>query len=259
MTLFVLQFFPNLLLIFCRISAFFVVAPLFSSKNVSIKYKVGVSFFMTLLTFSSIGMTEPIPIDEAYFVSIVRELMTGLVLGYLASLFFAAIQIAGTFIDFQIGFALANIIDPMTGAQAPVFGNFKYYLAVLIFLSINAHHLLIQGIMNSYDFVPLSGKLFANIESGEVSTFLVETFSTIFMLAFQMATPFVVVIFMLDLVLGIMAKTTPQLNIFVVGIPTKILVGFFVFILISYGLISIFQDLFQDMFSAMYQMLKMLQ
>ncbi len=259
MTLFVLQFFPNLLLIFCRISAFFVVAPLFSSRSVSIKFKVGVSFFMTLITFSSIGMTEPIPIDSAYFASIIREIMMGLVLGYLALMFFTAIQVAGTFIDFQIGFALASVIDPMTGAQAPVFGNFKYYLAILIFLSINAHHFLIQGIMQSYEFVPLDGNLFANIEAGTVSNFLVQSFSTVFMLAFQMATPFIVVIFMLDLVLGIMSKTTPQLNIFVVGIPTKILVGFIVFILIAYGLISIFEDLFEDMFNAMYQLLRILQ
>lgn len=204
-------------------------------------------------------MTEPIPIDSAYFASIIREIMMGLVLGYLALMFFTAIQVAGTFIDFQIGFALASVIDPMTGAQAPVFGNFKYYLAILIFLSINAHHFLIQGIMQSYEFVPLDGNLFANIEAGTVSNFLVQSFSTVFMLAFQMATPFIVVIFMLDLVLGIMSKTTPQLNIFVVGIPTKILVGFIVFILIAYGLISIFEDLFEDMFNAMYQLLRILQ
>jgi len=259
MTLFVLQFFPNLLLIFCRISAFFIVAPLLSSRAIPAKFKIGVSFFMTLLIFSSLGMNEPIPIDSDYFVAIIREIIMGLALGYLALIFFTTVQVAGTFIDFQIGFALANIIDPMTGAQAPVFGNFKYYIAILIFLSLNAHHFLIQGIMNSYEFVPLSGKLFAKIEAGEVTSFIVEAFSTMFMLAFQMAAPFIVVIFLLDLVLGIMAKTTPQLNIFVVGIPLKILVGFFVFILISFGLVSIFSDLFETMFGAMYQMLKMLQ
>jgi flagellar biosynthetic protein FliR len=258
MTLFVLQFFPNLLLIFCRITAFFVVAPLFSSRTVPVKFKVGVAFFMTLMTFSTLGMEEPIPIDSTYFVSIFREILVGLVLGYLAFLFFTAVQVAGSFIDFQIGFALANVIDPMTGAQAPIFGNFKYYLAILIFLSINAHHFLIQGIMRSYDFVPLYGEFFTRFESGSISDFLVQSFAHMFLAAFQIAAPFIVVIFMLDLILGFMAKTTPQLNIFVVGIPLKILVGFVVFLFTSGGLIYLFQDLFEDMFNAMYELMQLM-
>jgi flagellar biosynthetic protein FliR len=259
MTLFVLQFFPNFLLIFCRITAFFVVAPLFSSKTVPVKFKVGIAFFMTLITFTSLGMEEPIPIDTDFYLSIFREVAMGLVLGYLALLFFTAVQVAGSFIDFQIGFALANVIDPMTGAQAPIFGNFKYYLAILMFLALNAHHFLIQGIMNSYEFVPLNGQLFASMESGSVSNFIIDAFSTMFMLAFQMAAPFVVVVFMLDVVLGIMAKTTPQLNIFVVGIPLKIIFGFVVFILTASGLVYIFSSLFNDMFDAMYQLMKIIQ
>lgn len=259
MTLFVLQFFPNLLLIFCRITAFFVVAPLFSSRNVPVKFKVGVAFFMTLMTFSTLGMNEPIPIDEAYIVSIFREIIVGILLGYIAYVFFIAIQVAGAFIDFQIGFAMANVIDPMTGAQAPIFGNFKYYLALLIFLAINGHHFMIQGIMNSYELIPLSSGIFAKIESGEVTSYLIESFSTMFMIAFQLAAPFVVTIFLVDLILGFLTKTTPQLNIFVVGIPLKILIGVGLFFLSVGGLLYLFQNLFQTAFDSMYGLMKLLQ
>jgi flagellar biosynthetic protein FliR len=167
--------------------------------------------------------------------------------------------VAGSFIDFQIGFALANVIDPLTGTMAPLFGNFKYYLAILLFLSFNAHHFLIKGIMDSYEWVPLSGNLFTQVASGSISEFLVDSFVSMFQIAFQMAAPFVVAIFVMEVVLGIMAKSMPQLNIFVVGIPLKILLGLVVFIILAPGMIYLLQDLFATMFEAMYSMMKLMQ
>src|SRR5690554_6847415 len=130
----VLQWLPGFLLVICRISAFFVVAPLFSYKGVPAQFKIGFVFFISLVTYLSIGMDGSYIWDSTYLVSIIRELLVGLILGFIAYLFFTIVQIAGSFVDLQMGFGIASLIDPMTGAQSPVLGNFKFFIAILLFL-----------------------------------------------------------------------------------------------------------------------------
>jgi flagellar biosynthetic protein FliR len=97
------------------------------------------------------------------------------------------------------------------------------------------------------------------VASGSIGEFLVTSFVSMFQIAFQMAAPFVVAIFVMEVVLGIMAKSMPQLNIFIVGIPLKIMLGLVIFIILAPGLIYLLQDLFATMFEAMYAMMKLMQ
>ncbi|MFD0869176.1 YopT tranlocation T [Chlamydia abortus] len=254
---FFLQFIPNVLLIFCRITSFFLASPVFTARNVPPQFKLGLSFFLTLMAIPAIG-DEPIPMDGEYFLSIIREILIGLLLGLIANFIFTAVQIAGAFIDVQIGFAMANVMDPMTGVQTPLLGNFKYFIALLLFLTFNGHHLLIQAIVDSYEWVPLSNDFFAHIARGHVSEFLVQAFITAFALAFQMAAPLVASLFLVDVGLGVLAKTAPQFNIFVLGIPMKILVGLILLFFFIPGMYNLFSDLFKTMFEHMQRMLEIL-
>lgn len=254
----IIQFLPSFLLIFCRISAFFIVAPVFSFRGVPAQFKVGFVFFISLIVFMTLGIEETMDWDYSYILSIIRETMVGLLLGFTAYMFFTIVQIAGSFIDMQMGFGIANVMDPMTGAQSPIMGNFKFFIALLLFLAIDGHHYLLLAVMESYQWVPLSGDLFAHIEAGNISQFLLMAFGTVFLLAFQMAAPLIAALFLVDVAMGILAKTAPQFNIFVIGIPLKILIGFLILLIMIPGLLYLFQNVFQTLFDSLREILSII-
>ncbi|MEB3101149.1 flagellar biosynthetic protein FliR [Ferviditalea candida] len=249
------EFLPNFFLILIRITSFFVAAPVFSSRGVPLPFKIGLSFYVSLLIFMSLGEVHPVAVDVAYILSIVREVLVGLLLGFTAYLFFTVVQVAGSFIDLQMGFGIANVIDPLTGVQSPVFGNLKYMVAILLFLSLNGHHALLRAIMQSYDWIPLDNQLFHHLQDRSIADLLVQSLATMFYLAFQMAAPMVVTMFLVDVALGVLARTAPQFNIFVVGIPVKILVGLVMLTILIPGFLFLFQDLFKNMFDSLYRIM----
>lgn len=254
---FILQYLPNLLLIFCRITAFFIVAPVFSAKNVPSQFKIGLSFFVTLVVFSTI-VPSSMTFDGLYVVAVLKEIVIGLLLGFVGYLFFTLVQISGSFIDMQMGFSMANIIDPMTGTQSPILGNLKFMLAMMLFIAMNGDHYFIHALVDSYKWVPLSNDAFAHMYNGQVSDFLLQSFDTVFLLAFQMAAPMIAALFLVDVGLGILARTAPQFNIFVIGMPLKVLVGFVLLTLVFPSYLNLFSNLFTMMFSAMQKLMELL-
>ncbi|KTD87564.1 flagellar biosynthetic protein FliR [Paenibacillus etheri] len=250
-----LQSLPVFLLIFCRITAFFVVVPVFSSQGVPTTFKIGISFFVALVVFSANGTGLTIPQDFSYILLIMREVLIGLLLGFIGYLMFMAIQTAGSFIDIQIGFGIANVIDPMTGTSAPILGNFKYMIALLMFLSMNGHHHLLDAIVYSYKWIPMNNDLFLRMVDGSLSEFLIRTFAQSFVLAFQMSAPLVTALFLTDVGLAFLARTAPQYNVFVIGVPLKIIIGIALLLVLMPGLAVLFQNLFEIMFESMENLL----
>lgn len=250
----ILQALPGFLLILCRITAFFVTVPIFSMRGVPVQFRIGTAFFVTFLTFTTMEAVS-VEMDALYILLILREVLVGILLGLVAYLFFTITQIAGSFVDMQMGFGIANVIDPMTGAQSPVLGNFTFFIATLLFLAMDGHHYLLIGIMNSYDWVPLDNALFTRILEGGISSFLLETLGTMFLLAFQLVAPLIAALFLVDIALGMLARTVPQFNVFVIGLPLKILVGYLVLIIMVPGFLFLFQQLFSRLFEAMNELL----
>ncbi|RXT15128.1 flagellar biosynthetic protein FliR [Ammoniphilus sp. CFH 90114] len=246
--------FPSFLLIFVRLTSYFVTVPIFSSKNVPQTAKIGLAFFLSLITFTSLGI-EPVRFDETYFLLILKEVFIGLTLGFIGTLILYAIQTAGGFIDMQMGLAMASVIDPQTGIHTPLMGQFKYILALLFLLSTNAHHLLIQGIIESYKIVPLD-QLGLNISGGNITSVISQAFYHMFLSAFMIAAPIVVSLFLVDVALGIVARTVPQLNIFVIGIPIKLLTGFLILIVVLPGYFFTLKNLFKSLVQSMEALLK---
>jgi flagellar biosynthetic protein FliR len=235
-------------------TAFFVVAPIFSSRGVPNSYKIGLSAIIAVIILLIQGQNQVVPSDLSYLLVAVREILIGLLMGYVATLLFMVIQMAGSFIDIQIGFGIVNVLDPMTGSSVPVIGNLKYVFATLIFFSMNGHHYLLDAVIRSYNWIPLSNDVFQRIYNGNLSEFLITTFSQAFMLAFQMAAPLVVALFLTDVALGFLARTAPQFNVFVIGIPLKILVGLTMLLLLIPSFIYAFEHLFEVMFRALHNL-----
>jgi flagellar biosynthesis protein FliR len=245
----VFSHFPAFLLVLVRVTSFFVTVPLFSYRTIPNIHRIGLSFLLSWLMFLSLKKPT-IEIDSTYFLLILKEALIGLCIGFIAYMVISAIQVAGGFIDFQMGFAIANIIDPQTGAQSPIVGQYLYTFALLFMLSVNGHHLLLDGIYYSYRFIPLD-QIWIPFGHANLIEFVVKSFSTMFMIAFQMAVPIVGSLFLVDVALGIVARTVPQFNIFVVGFPIKIGVSFIVFIIVMSGLFMLIQQLFENMLYTM--------
>ncbi|WP_226034933.1 flagellar biosynthetic protein FliR [Aquibacillus saliphilus] len=239
---------PAFLLILIRVTSFFVTLPIFSYRNVPTHLKIGFGFFLTWIMFYTISLPE-IPLDSMFILLILKEALVGLLIGLLAYIVLSAIQIAGGFIDFQMGFAIANVIDPQTGAQSPLIGQYFYTIAMLFLLAVNGHHLLIDGIFYSYQTIPIDS--FIPFGDERIAYFVIDTFNQMFIIAFQMAIPVVGCLFLVDVALGIIARTVPQLNVFVVGLPLKILVAFVALFVSIAFYVMLFQHLFELMLQSM--------
>jgi flagellar biosynthesis protein FliR len=247
----IMQVFPAFLLVFCRVTSFFIVAPIFSTRTFPTMIKLGLAFFVSLIVFLTIGFDTKVTADATYILAIIREIFAGLIIGYTSYLFFTVVQTSGALMDMQMGFGIANIVDPITGVSAPILGNLKYMLMILVFMSINGHHYLLMAIMDSYKWLPLDNKLFQVYYGGHVTEFLTRTFADTFLLALQISAPIVVAMFLTDFGLALLARTAPQYNVFVIGIPIKILIGLSMLILLLPGFSALFQIVFDHMFQAL--------
>lgn len=145
-----------------------------------------------------------------------------------------------------MGFAMANIIDPQTGAQSPLMGQFLNFLTLLVLLAINGHHLILDGIFYSYQFLPMD-QFFPNFGEEGTVLFIMKMFVSVFAIAFQMSAPIVATLFLVTLALGITGKTVPQMNIFVIGFPIKIAVGFLVLMVTMGVLVGVMKELIEFM------------
>ncbi|PPA72045.1 flagellar biosynthetic protein FliR [Jeotgalibacillus proteolyticus] len=244
------------LLIAVRVSAFFVTIPLLSHRTIPPMHRIGFALLLSWMMYYTMDV-EPLEVDGEYILLIVKEACVGLFIGLIAYIVLSAIQIAGNFIDFQMGFAIANVIDPQTGAQTPLMGQYLYTLSLLLLLTFNGHHLILDGIFYSYQFIPID-KIGLGFNEPMAAEIVIKTFAATFLIAFQIASPVVATLFLVDIALGIVARTSPQFNIFVIGFPIKITVAFIILVILMGVTFQVIQRLFDLMFLVMRDMMTVL-
>lgn len=252
----ILQHADLYMLIFGRVSGFFLTVVPFSGRNVPVQIKIGLAAFTAFLILTVL-ISEEIAVAGnllGFLLQFLGELMVGLLIGFLTQIVFGALQLAGQIMDMQIGFGIVSVVDPQYGIQVPVLGSFKYFLAVLFFLTINGHHLFLKGLKHSYKLVPISNLHF----TGPLYSFIFQLASGMFLIALQIALPVVAALFVTDLALGIIARTVPQMNVFIVGLPLKIGVGFILLIIILPAYFWIFKKVFQQLFQDLESLLLIL-
>lgn len=217
------------ILVFIRMSGLFIIAPIFGRRNIPAYYKIGFSALLALILVNTI--TVPVNDDYSniygYTFLVVKEFVVGLTIGFAAYIVFSGIYIAGQLIDMQIGFGMVNVLDPLSNIQVSVTTNFYFIISMLIFLSVNGHHLLIQALFDSYKWIPLGGAVYNNNLLNDI----IKVTGNMFLIGFKIAAPVVAAILVSDLALGIISRTVPQLNVFVVGMPLKIVLGIAVIII----------------------------
>lgn len=247
------------LLSLVRVSAFLMVSPIFALRGIPTAAKIGLALILAgMVTAGVPALAEgtEIAFDGAYLLLVLKEALVGLILGFAASMIFLAIQTAGGIIDFQIGFGLTNLIDPNSGNTMPLTANFKNILAMLFFLSVDGHHQLIAGLMSSYEVIPWHH--LPSWGEGGIAQNLVRLFAYSMAIALQIAAPMVAVLFLVDLAIGIIARTVPQMNFFVIGFPFKIMISILLLFLLLPGFFYILTGVFSRMFAAMSELMGLL-
>lgn len=241
-------------LIFTRMSGLFLVAPFYGSRNVPQYLKIGFCLLITYILYPLFFRADVVLPDQLlpYLMLVAGELLVGLILGFASSLVFSALLMAGQVLDTQIGFGIVSVIDPLSEHQMPLIGNFKNMLALLVFLSTNSHHLLLSAVVDSFRLAPITGAAFHPAITDHIVTLVVG----MFVIAFKICLPVLVALLLTDIALGILVRTMPQMNIFVVGVPGKIIVGIFVLSLALpfyiYFLEVIFSGMYADITRCMF-------
>ncbi len=211
------------LMILLRISSAMIVFPVFNSLYIPTPAKIGISLVLSLiispLVISS-QMVVPEIVAQIIFV-LVKEVLVGLVLGFLASMIFACVELAGQLVSMQMGFGIVNVYDPQTSRQIPIVGQFYLYLAMMVFLAIDGHHFLIEGLYKSFQVIPPST---ATFRVGIVDLHM-SVAADIFVAAIKIGAPIIVSLLLTSVALGLVARAVPQMNVFFVGMPLKIAMG----------------------------------
>ena len=247
----------NFLLIIARIASFFVTLPITSYRGVPNIVKVFFALVVSYLIFLSRDFSY-LAVDSYTSIGLILllggEVITGLVLGFVVLLFFAAFRMAGQFADLTIGLSMASIFDPQFAGSVTLIGQFYYLLTIVIYFAINGHHYLFLAINQSFEIIPVGGAVFSDI----TLQLVFQAFYYIWLMAFQIAAPVVAAILITDISLGLISKTVPQLQVLMEGLPLKVFVGLLVIFLtlpyLALMMEGIFDRLYIDLLRIMESM-----
>jgi len=233
-------------------------APFFGSLNIPIYFRVGAAVSIAVVLFPVVDGNQVItapPTVIMYGISVLAELFIGWLIGFVAYISFAAITMAGKVMDMQVGFAIVNVMDPTSGQQMPLIGSFLYNLSLIIFVVTNGHHVLLTALTESFNLVPILA-----INPNLSLTMLIANFTTgIFLTGMKIAMPVTFAILLTNVSLGILARTMPQLNIFVVGLPLQLTIGMLTLTMVVPFFIIYLGGMFDEMYAHILSALRMLQ
>ncbi len=216
------------LLVLARVGALLVFAPVFGSQAVPVQVKAGLSLIVAvLLALTLRPQVVPVPWGLGFALRVGGEVLIGIAVGYVATLLFEAVQLAGELAGVQMGFGIVNVIDPLTSVQVSLVGQFKFMLAVLLFLAVNGHRVIVEAIGQSFQVIPPGRFVF---ETG-IGQHFVGLFGQMLVIAVKLAAPVLVALLLASFAEGIIARTVPQINIFIVGFGIRIAFGIFILML----------------------------
>ena len=215
--------YQKFLFVLLRVGAMIMYIPILGSAQVPARIKIGLILFISIAVFPIVRdtpMHDPTGLFELV-ISLFSEITIGLAVAYSARLLFTAVQIAGTIVDFQMGFGVVNVIDPQTETQVSVTAQFQNILTILFFLALDAHHIILGAIVESFFIINPSQINFSTF-TPEIMLIL---FKATFITAVKIAAPIMAILFFISVGLGLVARTVPQMNVFIVGFPLQIGVG----------------------------------
>ncbi len=220
---FTTQTFEYFLLILVRVASCIFAAPFFNTRGVPARSKVGVAGCIAIMLISVLpeqnlaytGIME-------YGIIVMREGITGLLIGFSASICNSIVLFAGRLIDMQMGLAMAQEFNPLTQMPESITGNFYNYLVMLMLLVTDMYRYVLRAVCESYELIPINGQIF---QWEYLAKGFMNYMSSLVTIGFRITLPMFACMMLLNCMLGVMAKVTPQMNMFAVGMQLKVLLG----------------------------------
>jgi flagellar biosynthetic protein FliR len=224
---------------FLRVGGVLLVAPILGDNRMPPRVKIGLCVVLTIVIVPVSGSVPVIePLSAVWFLVLVNQIIIGIAIGFMLQLVFNAMVVAGESLATTMGLGYALMNDPSNGVQVPIVSQFYTIFVSLLFLAFNGHHELIRLISESFLLLPVGVTI-----TGNMLWHLTQWSAILFSGALQVALPALAALLTVNLVLGIMTRSAPQLNIFSVGFPIAITVGFIVIMLTLPSVAGIFQSL----------------
>jgi len=229
-----------------RITAFLLACPLFGRKEIPSVTKIGLSIFLAyILIISGRVSVLRYPASLAEFTLVcLNETLRGMLMGFASSIIFSVLANAGRLIDTAIGFQMAEVYDPVYGAKTSVSANLLNVAAFLVFLSVNGHLHMIKILSDSYSASPIGTGFNASV----LYDIVVSAFSFSFLISLKLVLPVIIIILLSEAVMGMILKFIPQMNIFIIGMPLKVLIGLFALFYLITPLTMTFDNIFDSVY-----------
>ncbi len=250
----IVNYFVVLGLIFSRFSGLFVLLPVFSAKNIPMRVKALFVFFISLAVMPIVAVSSNVEINSfiALIYHIAIEFLIGISFSMVVVIMLTSIYLAGSLFDRNIGFSMVSVISPMDQSSMPVSANLYYIFMMMIFLFTNGHHIVIQALVESFKMVPLAG--------GVINTLLVMDYTNLISEAFnigiRLSAPFIITILVANIILGMLSKAMPGMNVFMIGMPFKIFIGLSLFIVIIHAYYNVFLEIYSVIYKYLFDLAK---
>ncbi|GAB2909186.1 flagellar biosynthetic protein FliR [Paralcaligenes sp. KSB-10] len=233
---------------FLRLLALLSTAPLLGESAIPARVKVGFAALTAIAIAPALGPMPPIaPASFAGLWIAAQQVMIGIAMGLTMRIAFAAVQTAGEFVGLQMGLSFASFFDPGTGANTAVLSRLMNVVAMLIFLALNGHLLMLAGLVRTFEVLPIGG---SSLDSGGWGV-LLDWSSQIMISGMLLALPIIIALLTINLALGILNRTAQQLSVFAVGFPISLMVGLILLTVVLPQSTPFLAHLFQSGYEAM--------
>ena len=242
MELAVLEYFSVFLLVFARMAGMILVNPVFARRGVPNMLKIGLTLSLSILLLPT-AVTGAAAIEEyttfQMAEGLIREVVMGLATGYVFQLFFYMLYVAGDMLDTAFGLAMGKVMDPVSGIQTSIFGQFINVFFFLYFFATGCHLAVIRLFAYSYEVIPVGA---APVIGPVILSYLIHLFGTVFLMVIKLTLPFLAAEFILEATMGVLMKLIPQIHVFVINIQSKILLGILLMIAFAYPIGAFFDE-----------------
>lgn len=243
------------LMFIIRMSGFIYTAPFFGMSQIPRRVKAGI---VVLLGIMAAGMVEYEPLvyegTIGYMLLLIKELLAGVILGFSANICMQILNFAGQLIDMEIGFSMVNMLDPVSKIQTTITGNLYTYFVMLMLMVTNMHYYLLRAIVDSFKVVPI-GKVTIPVNFYEA---FLKFMADYFIIGFRIILPVFAATLLVNVVLGVLAKAAPQMNMFVIGMQLKVMIGLAILWLVIDMVPEISDFIFTEMRGMITQVLQIL-
>lgn len=233
------------LLVLVRMSAFVMAAPFFGYRSIPNRVKAAISVWLSIVVIYTV---PAVPLDYegvlGFSVLILKEMIIGIVLGLMCNLCFYIVSFAGQIMDMEMGLSMANMYDPTTNIQVTVTGNIYNYFLMLMLVVTNMHYYIIRAITDSFSYFNIGEAI---IRTDVLKNIMVDFMASYFLIAVRIVLPVFCCMLLINVILGVLTKAAPQMNMFAVGIQIKVIVGIVLLIILVQTLPTVSDFIFQEM------------